>query len=139
MNWAFYDEVTGEILSQAGSSLIDTLPTPPSGEDVVETFEILSPDDWYVDSGVVTARPELTATFDDIDIPADGVTEATLSTLPTGTIIEVLPDLGTGIAAQEVTVNDGEFVFTSTKPGTMRFMAIPPFPYKMKLYEVTVS
>lgn len=81
----------------------------------------------YIDvlTGAVIARPHLDHALDKAVLAADGGDEARLSGLlpaPCKVRIE-------GPIVQQLTVTDGELIFTATDPGRYRITMLPPFPY----------
>ncbi len=97
--------------------------------------EITNPDEeiinYYIDSGVLTERPEWTfSTWSKTTIDADGVDSATITGLLNPSIISIDVIEGVGIiATDDIEVTDGSFTLKSNQPGTFS-ITINHFPYK---------
>lgn len=108
--------------SDHANAMLDT------GEDWIEITDRVSPDDYYVSAGVLTAKTSLTATWNKTAIDADGVDEAVLSTLPNPTTVVV--------DTTKFTVTDGSFELSAEDPGDYRVLVDS---YKHHREEFTIS
>lgn len=128
MNYVVYRDSDGSIV-RAGKCPDDELENQAlTGETAIEG----EADDTtqYVYSGIVSSRPEIAATWDKIEITANGSDTATLgSSLPNPTIVFVsVPD---GAIPPDVeTVTTGIFEFATPIAGTYTLIVTPPFPYQ---------
>jgi hypothetical protein len=106
-----------------GRSDLAVLPTGETSYD---------PNASMVQAGTVMPRPALAATLDKIAIKADGLDAATLSTLPAPTRLLVRGPHG----ATTHDVTDGQFVLTTTWPGTYAIRVLDAWPYLPEEWEL---
>lgn len=128
MNFIVYETVTGAIV-RSGQCQDDMLDIQSrSGETAIEGEA--DDETQYVDDGVISSRPEITATWNKIEITADGSDIATLgASLPNSTIVLVsVPDGAITPDAEIVTT--GTFQFATPIAGTYTVAVTPPFPYQ---------
>ncbi|MGF7213095.1 hypothetical protein GGE65_007731 [Skermanella aerolata] len=104
----------------------------------VEVGGLIDTGDFYVQGGVLMPKQILGVTFDKVEILANGVDTATMTSgLPAGTSITLLGDLYTpggredyGVPEMSMTYSSGPFVLTSNTrgPHRLRFEATNYLP-----------
>lgn len=103
----------------------------PSGVGCLWEGEIIEGNIYYYDlANSIILRPTNPATIDKTILTANGVDQATISNLPTPTVVKVNGDT--------YTVTDGTFEFTIDLPGTYPII-VDSFPYLTKEFEVTAT
>jgi hypothetical protein len=120
-DFSVYD-ATGLVL-RSGTCQPDDLPLQAGpGEFALEgrANDLLE----YVVGGVIQPRPVMSVLLDVTTVPADGLSEATFTGVPTGAAVTVR-----GPATDAFTVPDGELVMTFDVPGTYR-VSIEKFPFR---------
>jgi len=145
--YAIYTVATGEIQKVISLSEDDTTDTVANnvsvGEDFITADAEPLRDEVYVVSGVLTARPALSAiaTWNKTSITANGVDSATLgSGLLNPTTIKVHPDVDAmknGGDGALVVVTDGSITFATEAAGKYDFEVVNPFPYLPTTYTIT--
>lgn len=123
--YIIYNTTTGEItkrlIIETENGLDSVTNSVGTGEDYVQSDA--DPATHYVSSGVVTARNTFTASNSwDYTTITTSTSAVFGSSLPTGTVVNVIPHQnailnGAGVTSP-VTVNDGSLTFSSTIPGT---------------------
>ncbi|SHM10748.1 hypothetical protein SAMN05216428_1146 [Nitrosospira sp. Nsp11] len=128
MNFLVYETTTGAIV-RSGQCQDDMLDSQSrSGETAIEG----EADDatQYVDSGVVSSRPTITATWSKLEVIANGSDTTTLgSSLPNPTEVFVFVPDG-AVAPEMEIVTSGTFSFATPIVGSYTINVIPPFPYQ---------
>jgi len=128
--YAIYDSTTGEIRLFMTSEPAEIAASTPTGCSYLAITAIPNTADWYVDltsTPTFTAKTTLSSTWSTTTITANGVSSASISSLPNPTTIhfDSFPAAIDSIPDQVET--SGSFALTTTYPGnyTVRLIAFP--------------
>ena len=138
--YAIYDSTTGEIRSYMSCDPSEIAASTPSGCSYLALTSL--PDgEWYIDltsTPTITAKPAFTGSWSSTSITADGVSSASISSLPNPTTIQFDSFPGAIDAIPNHIETSGTFSFTTTYPGsyTVRVMA---FPYTDFITTITAT
>lgn len=127
-----YDGTTGQIFRTGYCLDGDLASQAQAGESVIEGGS--DPATQYVDvSGdpdVITNKSAMGTSIDVTEIDADGTTEATISSIPSGTYVYVN-------GAENGPVTDGSFILTSDVAKSFSIVLKNDFSYLEQSYTVT--